>query len=121
LAQRVSVGAKGGTVGLRAHLDAKHRPSACDGARVRIDYSGEGTHEADFIAGCPARYHDPALTACVFEAIRWEVMGGLAEVTGRPWALLPARLVEFYTEATQARDRFLAWRDKAAAKALERK
>jgi hypothetical protein len=108
-------------VGLKGHLADKHRPAACDGAKVRIDYSGEGTHEADFVTGCPAKHHDPALQSAIFELIRWEDMGGLAEVTGRPWATLPARLVEFYEEARGARDRFVAWRDAAAAKAREAK
>jgi hypothetical protein len=112
---------KSSTVGLRAHLDPKHRPETCRGRKVQIDYSGEGVHEGDFIYECPSLHHDPALQSAIFELIRWEDMGGLAEVTGRPWALLPARLVEFYEEARAARDRFVAWRDKAAAKALERK
>jgi hypothetical protein len=115
------VGAKGGTVGLRAHLEPKHRQAACDGARVRIDYSGEGDHPGDFVTGCPAHHHDPALQSAIFEAIRWEDHGGLSVVTGRPLLTLPARLVEFYAEATQARDRFVAWRDAAAAKAREHK
>jgi hypothetical protein len=116
----VSVG-KNSTVGLKAHLKAGHRPEACRGHKVQIDYSGEGVHESDFIYECPSLHHDPALQSCIFEAIRWEDMGGLAEVTGRPWALLPSRLVEFYEEARSARDRFVAWRDKAAQKTLERK
>jgi hypothetical protein len=109
---------KGGTVGLRAHLDAKHRGCPSD-ARVRIDYTGDDT--VDFVSGCPARLHDPALSLAVFEAIRYEDMGGLDRVTGRPWASLPARLVEFYEECRTARDRFLAWKAAASAKALEKK
>jgi hypothetical protein len=115
----VSVG-KNSSVGLRAHLEAKHR-GCPDDAKVRCDYHGRDDDPADFVRGCPAQYLEPALREAVYEMIAWEDAGGLGEVTGRPMLGLPARLVEFYREALGARDRFLAWRDRATAKALERK
>jgi hypothetical protein len=118
LSQRIPVG-KSSAVGLRAHLEAKHRGCPAD-ARVRVDYHGDGEHPGDFVQGCPARLLEPALREAVFEMVAWEDAGGLGEVTGRPMLTLPARLVEFYREALGARDRFLAWQRRAEAKARER-
>jgi hypothetical protein len=118
LSQRIPVG-KSSAVGLRAHLEGKHRGCPAD-AKVRCDYHGRDDDPADFILGCPARYLEPGLREVVFECIRWEDMGGLGEVTGRPIAALPSRLVDLYTEALAARDRFTAWRQRAEAKAREK-
>jgi hypothetical protein len=119
LSQRLPI-AKGGVVGLKAHLAEKHRGCPAD-TKVRCDYHGDGEQPEDFVLGCPARYHEPALREVVYEMISWEDAGGLSTVSGRPMLALPARLVAFYREAIQARDRFLAWRDRATAKALEKK
>jgi hypothetical protein len=113
---------KGGSVGLRAHLEPKHRPAACAGAKVRIDYHGRDDDPSDFVTGCPAQHYEPALTALVGEMVRWEdKFGGLEGATKRAVLDLPAPLVSFYLDCQSAQSRFSAWRDKAAAKALERK
>jgi hypothetical protein len=114
------VGKAGGSVGLRAHLDAKHRGCPAD-ARVRVDYHGEDNHPSDFATGCPAHHHEPDLQAAVFEMIRWEDRyGGLEGVTGRPVATLPARLVNFYNDALDAQSRFGSWLERAREKAREK-
>jgi hypothetical protein len=109
-------------VGLRGHLKPGHKCPA--GARVRVDWSGPEskpeTHPEDFISGCPAQHHDEVLTACAFEFIRIEDMGGLDRFAGRPAAMLPGRLVEAYAATLAARDRLLAERDHAQQRAWQR-
>jgi hypothetical protein len=96
-------------VGLAAHLEPGHR--CPEGATCRVDYhgpGGTGAHPEDFISGCPARYHDPALSAAIYQAIEIEDLGGLSVYSGRPVALLPASTVALYRGAIAARDRFQA-------------
>jgi hypothetical protein len=86
-----------------------------------VDYHGRDDDPSDFVTGCPAHHHEPALQAAVFEMIRWDSdLGGLEGVTGRPASELPARLVDLFLESLAAQSRFVAWRDRATAKALEK-
>jgi hypothetical protein len=133
LSQRIALSAGTGdkrreaSVGLKVWLD-KHAKGNClcrDKAPppLRIDYHGPGgpeQHPEDFIAGCPAPYHEPLLAEQVYAAIALEDLGGLAVYSGRAPADLPARCVEFYRLALGARDRFVAERDAAQARLLSR-
>ena len=107
-----------GVVGLQMHALGKCPCARNPGLKCRVDYHGEGgevVHPGDFIAECPAKHYDPVLTRAVFDSLRIEDLGGLATYYGRSLELLPAALVDFFVAVTDARDRFLAYRDASQA------
>lgn len=116
LGQRLilKVGNKQSAIGLRKHMEENHRCSPIE--KYKIDFISEAftdkTHPHLFVKGCPSQYFDSVLFRQINDAIEIEDNGGLGAYCGSVGiAHLPFRVVDFYQEVLNARDRFLAERD----------